>query len=161
MFFLFYDGWNGQNCCQIKLGNKTMSCNSTYFLLLHGSLIKLLILSMSSIWKKEVNIVSAHHECDCTCYVHAIVHTLENNKKKKSCSKKYRNFTYRQTYLYHQNYPLHWILLQDTGNQSYSKILSLHRAWDFKRKSQWKEIRHISKCPISRLNYLRNGKKFG
>ena len=41
-----------------------------------------------------------------------------------------------------------------------SKILSLHRAWDFKRKSQWKEIRHISKCPISRLNYLRNGKKF-
>ena len=36
---------------------------------------------MSSIWKKEVNIVSAHHECDCTCYVHAIVHTLENNKE--------------------------------------------------------------------------------
>ena len=83
MFFLFYDGWNGQNCCQIKLGNKTMSCNSTYFLLLHGSLIKLLILSMSSIWKKEVNIVSAHHECDCTCYVHAIVHTLENKKKNR------------------------------------------------------------------------------
>ena len=36
---------------------------------------------MSSVWKKEVNIVSAHHECDCTCSVHAIVHTLENNKK--------------------------------------------------------------------------------
>ena len=36
---------------------------------------------MSFVWKKEVNIVSAHHECDCTCSVHAIVHTLENNKK--------------------------------------------------------------------------------
>ena len=25
VFFLFYDCWTGQNCCQIKLGNKTMS----------------------------------------------------------------------------------------------------------------------------------------
>ena len=41
--------------------------------------------------------------------------------KQGSCSKKYRNFTYRQTYLYRQNYPLHWILLQDTGNQSFLK----------------------------------------
>ena len=44
-----------------------MSCNSTYFLLLHGSLIKLLILSMSSVWKKEVNNAFAHQEYDYTC----------------------------------------------------------------------------------------------
>ena len=78
VFFLFYDGWNGQNCCQIKLGNKTMSCKSTHSLLLHDSLIKLFILSMSSVWKKEVNNVFSHHAYD----YYATVLTLENNNKK-------------------------------------------------------------------------------
>ena len=108
VFFLCYGGWNGQNCCQIKLGNKTMSCNSTHFLLLHGSLIKLFILSMSSVWKKEVDIVSTHHECDCNApYMRLYILWKATINKQGSCSKKYRNFTYRQTYLYHQNYPLH------------------------------------------------------
>ena len=162
MFFLFYDGWTGQNCCQIKLGNKTMSCNSTHFLLLHGSLIKLLILSMSFVWKKEVNIVSAHYECDCTCSVHAIVHTLENNKKYTGIVfKEISEFHISSNLLVPPKLSLTLNLTSRHWESILSKILSLHRAWDFKRKSQWKEIRHISKCPISRLNYLRNGKKFG
>ena len=138
-----------------------MSCNSTYFLLLHGSLIKLLILSMSSIWKKEVNIVSAHHECDCTCYVHAIVHTLENNKKYTGIVfKEISEFHISSNLLVPPKLSITLNLTSRHWESILSKILSLHRAWDFKRKSQRKEIRHISKCPISRLNYLRNGKKF-
>ena len=82
VFFLFYDGCTGQNCCQIKLGNKTMSWKSTHSLLLHDSLIKLFILSMSSVWKKEVNNAFAHQEydytCDCTYVLYVPWKTTKN-----------------------------------------------------------------------------------
>lgn len=129
VLFLFYGGWNGQNCCQIKLGNKTMSCNSTHFLLLYGSLIKLLILSMSSVWKKEVDIVSAYHECDCTCSVHANVHTLENNKKYTGIVfKEISEFHISSNLLVPPKLSLTLNLTSRHWESILSKILSLHRA---------------------------------
>ena len=103
-----------------------MSCKSTHSLLLHDSLIKLFILSMSSVWKKEVNNVFSHHAYD----YYATVLTLENNNKK------IRDRVKRNNGISHFVKPtcttkiIHYI-------ESYfkTKILSLHPAWDFKRKS--------------------------
>ena len=68
---LFYDYWNSQNCCQIKSGNKTMSCKSTDCLLLHDGLIKSFILSMLFVWKKKENNVFVHRECDFRCWLYS------------------------------------------------------------------------------------------
>ena len=59
-----------------------MSWKSTHSLQLHDSLIKLFILSMSSVWKKEVNNAFAHQEydytCDCTYVLYVPWKTAKN-----------------------------------------------------------------------------------